>query len=328
MKKTIEFFLYKVTFSPEIETIGKRSKLLHTLDDQLGPYLFEGVQLFTTHIIPPEHMSLTASFPSHPEQEWTVTIQFIRPCDPGEPVVTQLYNVLVKSCQEIHGLTRLGQYYFDATQKIDILHHKLQLWPGFVTSIRQMEDDVLFNVDLTFKVCRTESVYTLIRSIRDSTRGDFRKECEAAIVGSTVMTIYNSRTYKITGINWDQRPTDTFEARVKGVLTQVSFLQYFKKKGLDIQPSQPMLVVGPTKRDIRRGHTGDKILPPDISYKTGIDNEMRRNFKLMKDLATHFHLPAQGRINQIVKFVRSMIENPLVSWVGGGIDDFKCLIIC
>ncbi|OXA45717.1 Protein piwi [Folsomia candida] len=312
MKKTIEFRLYLVNFDPEIDHIPKRKALLRMREADIGPYLFEGTQLFTTRIIPIENLRFEASFPDKPDDVWTVNIDFIRQCDRREPVVTQLYNVLLKKAQETLALTLLGRFYFDSEQKIDIRQHRLQLWPGFVTSIRQMERDVYLNVDPTFKVCRTETVFDLMKEMRQTSR-NFKGDIEAAVIGTVVMTTYNKKTYKITGINWDIRPTGSFTVSRGGVESQVTFVEYFEKKGIRLNASQPMLVSAPTKRDIRRGDVGDKILPPEICYQTGLNDEMRSNFRLMKDLAGHLHMAPQQRIQQTVQFVRRMIESEEVT---------------
>ncbi|XP_035709089.1 piwi-like protein Siwi [Folsomia candida] len=309
MKKTIEFRLYLVTFDPEIDHIPKRKALVRMREADIGPYLFEGTQLFTTRIIPMENLRFEASFPDKTEEVWTVNIDFIRQCDHREPIVTQLYNVLVKKAQEKLSLALLGRYYFDAEQKVDFAQHRLQLWPGFVTSIRQMERGVYLNVDLTFKVCRTETVYALMTAIRERSQGNFKPVIEAAVIGTVVMTAYNKRTYKITGIKWDLRPTHSFTVSRGGIETQITVMEYFAKKGIQLHPAQPMLVSSPTKRDIRRGDIGDKILPPEICYQTGLNEEMRANFRLMKDLSGHLHMQPQQRIQQTVQFVRRMIES-------------------
>lgn len=322
-KKNVEFRLYTVEFSPEIEHIPKRKALLRLKEPELSSYLFDGVQLFTTNELAPGVMKLEASFPEEPQNVWKIQISFIRLCDPLEPVVTQLYNVLMKKAQSMLNLTLLGRSYFDSTAKVKISNHRLELWPGYLTSMRQMEKDVLLNVDLTWKVCRTEDIFSQIKSIRQQYPENFREECERQIVGTIVMTNYNKLTYKVNGIAWQKRPTDTFSITRKKVSTDITFVEYYKKRGVQIQElAQPMLISHATKRDIRRGDTGDRILVPETCFQTGLSDEMRANFRLMKDLGEHLHMAPQKRILKLVEFMKSMVENRDVSF------SFSCFKQC
>ena len=42
-------------------------------------------------------------------------------------------------------------------------NHGLELWPGYSTSIRQHEMDILMCAEITHKVMRTETVLDLLR---------------------------------------------------------------------------------------------------------------------------------------------------------------------
>jgi len=55
-----------------------------------------------------------------------------------------------------------GCYYYDPSERIAMDCHKLQLWPGYVTSIRQHENEILLRVELTHKVMWQDTVYDLL----------------------------------------------------------------------------------------------------------------------------------------------------------------------
>lgn len=153
-----------------------------------------------------------------------------------------------------------------------------------------------------------------MRNIRQQNPNTFRQSCEAAIVGSVVMTSYNRRTYKITSIDWNTKVTDNFTITRKDISRQTTFKDYFEKKGVTLQQmGQPLLVSSPSARDIRRGDTGDKLLPPEMCYQTGLNDDMRANFRLMKDLAIHLHQPPPQRLSKCTQFVERMKENDAVS---------------
>jgi aubergine-like protein len=46
--------------------------------------------------------------------------------------------------------------------QIDVTKHKLELWPGYLTSIRQHETDILMCCEITHKVMRQETILDLM----------------------------------------------------------------------------------------------------------------------------------------------------------------------
>lgn len=70
---------------------------------------------------------------------------------------------------------------------------------------------------------------------------------------------------------------------------------------------QPLLVSTPTERDIRGARGRDEPvqqvnLVPELCTPTGYTDEMRRNFNLMKDVATHTRVGPASRINKLLQF--------------------------
>ena len=56
-----------------------------------------------------------------------------------------------------------GRNSFNPSSKIKLRQNKLELWPGYETSIRQHEHDLLLCVEITHKVLRTDTVLDLLR---------------------------------------------------------------------------------------------------------------------------------------------------------------------
>ena len=48
---------------------------------------------------------------------------------------------------------------------MELRQHKIELWPGYVTSIKQHEDDILMMAEVTHKVMRTDTVADLLKDI-------------------------------------------------------------------------------------------------------------------------------------------------------------------
>jgi hypothetical protein len=69
-------------------------------------------------------------------------------------------------------LFQVGRYYYNPTERIIINCFKMELWPGYVTSIRQHEKELLLGVDLTHKVMRQDTVYDLLQECCHSRPAD------------------------------------------------------------------------------------------------------------------------------------------------------------
>ena len=120
---------------------------------------------------------------------------------------------------------------------------------------------------------------------------------------------YNNKTYKIDDIAWEEHPTDSFEKKDG---TSVTFKEYYEKT--HDQPvtdeKQPLLISNPTKRDIRRGMTTPIKLLPEFCVITGLSDEIRQNFQIMKELAVHTRMGPQPRAQELSKFMVELNKNP------------------
>lgn len=70
---------------------------------------------------------------------------------------------------------------------------RVEVWPGYITSIRQHEQDMLMCAEISHKIMRSETVYDIIVRVRNESRDDFRKALEKTLLGTTVLTDYNNK---------------------------------------------------------------------------------------------------------------------------------------
>lgn len=101
---------------------------------------------------------------------------------------------------------------------------KLEIWPGFITSIRQHEQDILVCAEISHKIMRQETILDIMRKLHANSR-DFRKEFVDEVVGTTVLTSYNNKTYRIDDIDFEKNPGTTFDTK-NGPVT---FVQYYEQ---------------------------------------------------------------------------------------------------
>ena len=134
-----------------------------------------------------------------------------------------------------------GKYFQNS---VKLANHKLEIWPGYVTSIRQHEDQILLCCEVTCKVLRTDTVYEQIQEIQKRAPGNFRASVEKALLGSIVITRYNNKTYRIDEIAWDKTPTEEFEGRNgEKQSLQKYYAERYNKSIRD--PKQPLVITMP-----------------------------------------------------------------------------------
>lgn len=74
---------------------------------------------------------------------------------------------------------------------------------------------------------RNETILDILRAFRTEER-DFKTKSEQALLGATVLTKYNNKTYKIDDIKWELNPQTTFDKNGE----QISLIQYYKVRNL------------------------------------------------------------------------------------------------
>lgn len=70
---------------------------------------------------------------------------------------------------------------------------------------------------------RNETVHQILNRIRAENR-DFKTAAQTALLGMTVLTRYNNKTYRIDEISFDVTPKSTFKIRDE----DVSYIDYYR----------------------------------------------------------------------------------------------------
>ncbi|KAG8042448.1 hypothetical protein G9C98_005082 [Cotesia typhae] len=221
---------------------------------------------------------------------------------------------------------KLGIYMFDGSAmyscnryqnvsktQIEIPEYRFELWPGYQTSIRQHERDVLMGVEITHKVMRQETLLDILGRTHNNARGgDIQGACKAEVIGVTVLTAYNNNTYRIDDIDFSKNPTSTF--RLKKNETLITYMDYYYNQyGIRINnKTQPLLVARLPMRDRRAGKDELLYLIPELCKATGLTDEMRTNYKLMAKLATFTRLTPERRIDRLLHFNKRLQSDPKV----------------
>jgi hypothetical protein len=100
-----------------------------------------------------------------------LSIRLVAELAPTDVMYLQIYNIMIRKCLDGMGLEELGRHFYDYRQAIKIPAHRLELWPGYKTSMRNHERNVMLCVDTTHKVLRTDSCLDRMNAIRGEARG-------------------------------------------------------------------------------------------------------------------------------------------------------------
>ncbi|KAK7869731.1 hypothetical protein R5R35_011798 [Gryllus longicercus] len=300
-------YQYRVDFSPDEDRTQIRKALLRNHRSSLGGYIFDGTVMFTSHRLTSEAsrpMELVTKRQSDDEKV-VITIRQVGDLALGDYHYLQFFNILMRKCLAHLNLQLVGRNFFDPKAKVEVREYKLELWPGYVTSIRQHENSILMCSEITHKVMRQDNVLDLLTECVKKGERDFQRIFQQAIIGSVVLTDYNNRTYRIDDVDFRVCPDSKFKLRSG---QEISYKQYYREKyQINItQGDQPMLISRTKPRERRAGMSEMVYLVPELCRLTGLTDDMRANFNLMRALAEHTRVGPKMRVQKLLNFGRRL----------------------
>ncbi|XP_014475840.1 PREDICTED: protein aubergine-like [Dinoponera quadriceps] len=301
-------YLYRVDFAPEEDRTVIRKGLLKPHKEKLGVYIFDGTVLYTSNRLP-EKMELM-SIRQSDNAKIKIDVRVVSSIMQSDPHYLQFFNTIMRKCLGHLKLQLVGRNYFDAENKVSLPEHRLELWPGYLTSIRQHECDVLMCAEITTKVMRQETLLDILNDCWTRDNHKFRANFVSMVVGSIVLTAYNNNTYRVEDVDYNANPKSTFPMKDGTMVSYVDY--YYNKYGLRItNATQPMLLSRSKTRD-RQADKGDRCcyLVPELCRATGLTDAMRDNFSVMSSLSTYTRINPEARIEKLLSFSRRLREHP------------------
>jgi len=312
---------YRVDMSPDIDNTRVRKALLYNHKSTLPKFMFDGTIMFTTSRLNPDDSPILLTSTRESDKATVrITIKLVGEVQPTDYHYMQFFNIVLRSAMEKMQLELIRRNYFDPKAAVTLGQYKLELWPGYVTSIRQHESQILLCCEVSHKILRTDTVLDQIEEVhkRSGGAGNFHASVEKALLGAIVITRYNNKTYRIDEIAWDKHPTDEFEGR-NG--EKMSYLKYYTERyNRSIRdPKQPLIISMPKVRDERSGVSGPIYLIPELCNMTGLSEEQRANFQLMKALGDYTRQDPKKRCETLKKFsdrinTNQDIQAELTAW--------------
>ncbi|XP_026756481.2 piwi-like protein Ago3 [Galleria mellonella] len=301
---------YEVKYEPDQDYKHLRFKLLNEHNHYFKEKTFDGSTLYVPHMLPDEATHLVSTNP-YDNTKVQISIIFRRTRRLSEMI--HIYNVLFKHIMKDLQLVRFGRQHFNEHAAIQIPQYKLEVWPGYVTAVDEYEGGLMLTLDSTHRVLRTQSVLSFIRETVQQEGANWKKALSERLIGCSVMTTYNKKLFRVDSIDDTMTPRSTFEKNEKGEMVKISYIDYYKKNyGIDIEDwDQPMLISRDTKHMPGSEAPTDFMicLVPELCQLTGLTDDQRSNFRLMKDVATYTRITPNQRHAAFKKFIQNVLAN-------------------
>ena len=183
---------YRVDMRPDEENTKVRKALMYQAGkEQLPKFIFDGTMLFSTTRLNQDDQPIVLNSQRNDGTVVVINIKLVGEVTPTDYHYVQFFNIVLRQAMEKMGLTILRRDYFDPHSASVFDAHKLEVWPGYVTSIRQHEEKVLLCCEVSSKVLRTDTVLDQIQETFKRTGNNtavFRGAVEKALLGCIVIT--------------------------------------------------------------------------------------------------------------------------------------------
>ncbi|KAM9446701.1 piwi-like protein 2 [Clarias gariepinus] len=302
-------YQYHVTFTPNVESTGMRFAMMREHRETTGDVVaFDGFILYLPKRL--EQVVYLKAERKTDNQEINIKIQMTKILPPHSDLCIPFYNILLRKVMKILGLNLIGRNHYDPKSAVVLSKHRLQVWPGYSTSIKHTDGGLYLGVDISHKVLRNDSVLDIMNMIYQESRESFKDECTKEFIGSIVITRYNNRTYRIDDIEWAKSPRDSF-TMADG--SETTFIEYYRKNyGITVKElDQPLLIHRPKERARPSGKvmSGEILLLPELSFMTGIPEQMRKDFKAMKELMVHINVSVDQHTHSLKQLLHNISTN-------------------
>jgi len=278
------FYKYAIIINPEIpgDSIKLRNKIWRESRNEVSKILSHTIYNNNTcysKILTYEEISVNISLE---EINYNVLVKWANKVDDKSEEALGLYKKFFHGLVRKLDLISIRKNYFHRgkAQKVE----DIEVWQGFSPTINLTSVGILLNIGIIHKVLRPETALDILKKIRDNTRNNrtlLTEEVAKIFNGTVVLTRYNNdKTYIVDHVSFDKTPNDKFTSDKDGK-EMITYFDYYKEKYQRIikDLNQPLFAV----KDKRKNEF--IYLVPELCYMTGITDEMRNNFNVMKKLA-------------------------------------------
>ncbi|KAK2121264.1 Piwi-like protein 3 [Saguinus oedipus] len=235
-------FKYNVDYTPDVEAGNLRQILLNQHIRKFGEcHIFDGNSLLLPRPLRERKVEWVST--TEDKKIVKIVVEFSKELAPTSPDCLRFYNILFRKTFKELNLKQIGRHYY--TEKIPLTLERrgtsLEIWRGYVTSILQYENSITLCADVNHKLLRIETVYDFISKIQaEAHQGNPEVEVANKLIGSIVLTkyntiLYNNRTYRVDGVDWNLNPRHTFN---KSDGTKITYIDYYKQKRASVDQGE------------------------------------------------------------------------------------------
>ncbi|XP_037959086.1 protein argonaute-3-like, partial [Teleopsis dalmanni] len=197
---------------------------------------------------------------------------------------------------------RVGKNHFDPTNPKIMSNAKLEIGPEYATAVTECEGGLMLCFNLSLRWLDQVTVLEVVTEIHQMKSSEFEVNARKALLGCVVMTSYSNKTYRIDEINFDTNTLAEFDMDGQ----KISFVDdYYKSHNVDIKDKkQPLLVT--TKTYTRPENTVQECvfcLVPELCRLTGLQDNLRSDSKLMREIATFTRASPNQQLLCLEKFI-------------------------
>jgi aubergine-like protein len=310
---TLSFHLYDLVITPEIpasdfklrEKIARRAG--NTLREKIGRFVFNNMQLYASKENP-ELLEIPTTLDS---VDYTLTVRIVGEANPEQQVKMKsgFTNRFFKSMQAKLQLSMIGRKFFNPEAAVELTRHQLTVWPGYTTAVSDTSSGSMVCIDVSHRVLRTNTVLSQLLELQKR-GGDVMGNAKKMMVGSNVLTLYNRKSYRIEDVDFNKSPRDSF-TNEKGV--SMTFKEYYQTRwGKPVTADdQPLIFIKEREKEL--------YLLPEFCVLTGLTDEIRADFNIMKDLANATKKEPHDRLQECTNLITkiktdSRTREELGSW--------------
>lgn len=189
---TGKIFKYNVKFEPEVSE--NQMKFFMKMINKLRPQLYEKLKFFYPQnflLYSPEAVNDDLVFTVDEEnRKYEVTVSMGGFLSIGQDKESlNFFGRFFKILQQKLRLQQIGRKYFDPKEGKVFKDLRLEVWPGFSTSLNNYGSNFLVNVDTSYKILREDSALDVIQDLLKASRNEnFNNFVEGQLTNTTVMT--------------------------------------------------------------------------------------------------------------------------------------------
>ena len=284
---------YAMAFTPEIPDNSKINfKVTRAARDEIKKqfpnYMLHGNNLYScaSHSDP---LMFNAEYDG---QDYTIEIKFTKVVNEDPLEWSAFQSIVFKNILGRMSFERDGRNMFNPLKAVNI--QGIDIWPGFYSSMQNLASGTYLQIDLANKVIRTDKLISMLEDLKNKNKST--EQINEELSGMSVVTTYGTKkhTYRIESIDFMRSPVCTFKKGKPGEEVEISFKDYYQQTyGVTINDLNQPLVISKNRK------TGMEVaLVPELCQMTGLTDQQRANFNLMRDLAGVLHKDGQKRINE------------------------------